>query len=162
MEVEKRILGWAGLTPHEVEVVRLVFQALGDKLIEDWKLDEHARNDVVIANPLTSHGKGALSEAPSAIAVVDRFGKVPDWIDHHLIRPLRPRALVESMNATCTKPAAEAEPETLKTASESTRKSLAQALHDATTQANPDSVHVIDGIGDAPLIVDAVRNRLCG
>ncbi len=92
-------IGFAGIAPHERNTILYVQRIYPDHLKHVREVADPQSADVIFADPLTAEGQQALKRTDAfVIALQDRRSPAIESARLTLFRPLRPRAVLDTLN----------------------------------------------------------------
>lgn len=151
-------IGFAGLASHEMNTIECVQRIYPHQLSRVRDIAEPYAASIIFADPQTPEGQEALIRSDVyVIAIQDRRQPKEQGADEVLYRPLRPRAVLESLNRIEQR---SSPPPTPKLVSESGE--LHQILRNVIADDSNRQPIVLSDQGLPWLVVDPARDRIRG
>ncbi|EON92516.1 hypothetical protein MARLIPOL_07184 [Marinobacter lipolyticus SM19] len=151
-------IGFAGLASHEKNTIECVQRIYPHRLSSVRDIAEPHAASIIFADPQTSEGQAALLRSDVyVIAIQDRRQPMEQGADDVLYRPLRPRAVLDSLNRVEQRPSAALTPKLVSESGE-----LHQILRNVIADDSNRQPIVLSEQGQPWLVVDPARDRIRG
>ncbi|WP_417531459.1 hypothetical protein [Marinobacter lipolyticus] len=151
-------IGFAGLASHEKNTIECVQRIYPHRLSRVRDIADPREASIIFADPQTPEGQEALLRSDVyVIAVQDRRQPMEQGADEVLYRPLRPRAVLESLNCIEQRPSAALAPKLVSESGE-----LHQILRNVLADDSNRQPIVLSEKGQPWLVVDPARDRIRG
>lgn len=162
-------LNYSSLEPNEASAVLVARRWVSHSLNVEIQSTDLDHADIAVIDPETHTGQQALTMTAhglTVICVVDRSNtSITTMLQGkknlvQIFRPLRPSGIVKHLKALIEPDSVT--PASDKQASRSKTLPLGQAIREAMLNSAGSRVHVIEGLGNQPLVIDVNRDQIRG